>query len=159
MNIRILALTLGATIASLGVASADTVIVSPLDMHGWAFVNDQAGGPCGAPSCEMVNGPANPPAGTGSAHFVITAITQGNILAAALRQGTRFDHITKLTYSTYTASAVGPLAIALQFNVDYDLTDTNTSYQGRIVYEPYNNGAVALNTWQNWDAINGGTGR
>jgi hypothetical protein len=158
MNTRTIAFTVGITMA-LGIATAETVTVSPMNMHGWAFIDDNTNAPCVAPSCEMVNGPATPPAGTGSAHFVITSTSQGNFLGAAIRQGTRLDHITKLTYSTYEASAVGPLAVSLQFPIDFDLTDTNTTYQGRMVYEPYNNGTVVLNLWQSWDAIDGGLGR
>lgn len=159
MNLRLFAFLAGCT-AAIGVATAsETVVVTPVNMHGWAFINDILGGPCVAPNCEMVNGPQNPPAGKGSAHFLLTSRSQGNILAAGIRQGTRLDHIEKLNYSTYETSAAGPLAIALQFVIDFDLTDTNTNYQGRMVYEPYLNGTVALQTWQTWDALDGGNAR
>jgi hypothetical protein len=41
--------------------------------------------------------------------------------------------------------------------VDYDLTDSYTGYQGRLVFEPYQGigGNVPQSTWQNWDATAG----
>jgi hypothetical protein len=48
------------------------------------------------------------------------------------------------------------LAISLQFNVDYDLSDMDGSWQGRLVYEPYLTGATVLTqTWQTWDGMSG----
>ena len=29
------------------------------------------------------------------------------------------------------------LAISLGFDIDYDVTDLNTAYQGRLTFEPY----------------------
>jgi hypothetical protein len=61
----------------------------------------------------------------------------GNALLLADYAGTRFDQITDLHYSTYrqSADAGNNLAVALQFNVDYDLTDASAGYQGRVVFE------------------------
>ena len=45
-----------------------------------------------------------------------------------------------------------------QFDVDYDLNDPATAYQGRLVFEPYLSpaqGAVQQNVWQNWYARGG----
>ena len=46
------------------------------------------------------------------------------------------------------------LAISLQLNVDYDLTDESRTDQGRLVYEPVTNakGTVTQRQWQTWDA-------
>lgn len=46
-------------------------------------------------------------------------------------------------------------AVALQVGVDTDVTDADTSWQGRLVYEPYMNTDLAGNpvtdgTWQTW---------
>jgi hypothetical protein len=126
-------------------------------MNGWAFYDDQAGTLCTATAmCDMVGGPGSPPLGAGSAELSVTATSAGRALILARYQGTRLDHITALHYLTYrqTSDAGNNLAIALQFNVDYDLTDASTGYQGRIVYEPYQSagGTVTQNTWQHWDA-------
>jgi hypothetical protein len=49
-----------------------------------------------------------------------------------------------------------PLAISLQLNVDYNLSDANTAYQGRVVYEPYLTGAIVrTGVWQRWDPMGG----
>jgi hypothetical protein len=73
--------------------------------------------------------------------------------------GTRLDRVTELSYSTYrsTADAGNNLAIALQLNVDYDVTDAAAGYQGRIVYEPYHSygGQVVQGIWQTWNTLTG----
>jgi hypothetical protein len=134
-----------------------TVIVSPATMRGWAFYNDQADAPCTDTSvCRLVQGPGSPSAGTGSAELATGSASDGVALVLQDYKGTRLDSITDLHYSTYrqTADAGNNLAIALQFNVDYDLTDQSAGYQGRLVYEPYQGvgGNVPRNTWQSWDA-------
>jgi hypothetical protein len=134
-----------------------TVVVSPANMRGWAFYNDQADAPCtDTTMCRLVQGPASPPSGTGSAELATAAASDGVALVLQDYKGTRLDSITDLHYSTYrqTADAGNNLAIALQLNVDYDLTDQLAGYQGRLVYEPYQGvgGNVPQNTWQSWDA-------
>ncbi|NWF67581.1 MAG: cadherin-like domain-containing protein, partial [Chloroflexi bacterium] len=69
--------------------------------------------------------------------------------------GTRLDTITNLQYSTYQSSAIPLLALTLQFDMDYDLTDTNTVWQGRLVFEPYFSGTVTPGTWQTWTPLTG----
>jgi hypothetical protein len=104
----------------------------------------------------MVQGPAGGPAGTGSAELATAATSDGKALVLADYAGVRFDRITTLSYATYrqTADAGNNLAISLQFNVDYDLSDGATGYQGRLVFEPYrtSGGTVVSSTWQTWDA-------
>jgi hypothetical protein len=53
--------------------------------------------------------------------------------------GTRLADFTTLSYSTYRQSLDGGnnLAIALQFNVDYDLNDARRGYMGGSSFEPY----------------------
>lgn len=133
------------------------VIVYPDSMRGWVFYDDQRGTACAAGSaCQMVSGPGAPPLGGGSAELADSLATDGKALILPGYGGTRLDQPTALRYSTYRQSndAGNNLAISLQFNVDYDLTDAATGYQGRLVYEPYvgSGGNVPRNTWQNWDA-------
>lgn len=137
--------------------SPGTVVVSPADMHGWSFINDQTGAACtDSSACHLVGGPAPVPAGTGSAELATALSTDGVALAVQLYQGTRLDAITELQYSTYrqTDDAGNNLAVALQLNADFDLTDQAVGYQGRLVFEPYqsNSGRVPQNMWQTWDA-------
>mgnify|MGYP001589043662 CR=1 FL=1 len=80
--------------------------------------------------------------------------TGREILSTLAHAGTRLSNITKLEYSTYhSPSSPGSsiLAIALQFDMDYDLTDANTTWQGRLVFEPYLTGTVTKGAWQTWD--------
>lgn len=128
------------------------VVVSPVTPNGWVFAQETATGSGG-----FVSGPATAPAGLGSAVITVDG-TGGYVLSAALHQGTRFADITALTYSTWqsTGNPNPILAIALQFGVDYDLTDTDASFQGRLVFEPYYTyGTPSLGTWQSWDALAG----
>jgi hypothetical protein len=133
------------------------VVVTPDSMRGWSFFDDQLNVPCTAPSaCHLVAGPSGQPLGIGSAELATPLAADGNALILADYNGIRFDHITSLHYSTFRQSVDqgNNLAIALQFNVDFDLTDGATGYQGRLVFEPYRTagGALPRNTWQDWDA-------
>jgi len=137
--------------------STGAVIVSHDSMHGWTFYDDQHSVACtNATVCDLVQGPAGTPIGSGSAELATSSSSDGPALILADYGGTRFDRITQLRYSTYrqSADAGNNLAIALQFNVDYDLNDQNASWQGRLVFEPYQSagGSVTGNSWQSWDA-------
>ena len=133
------------------------VTVSPGAMHGWSFYNDQNDTPCTDTAvCRMVEGPAGQPLGSGSAFLSTPGVSDGKALVLKDYAGTRFDAITELRYSTFRQSVDSGrnLAIALQVNADYDLTDQSVGYQGRLVYEPYQSapGTVLDTTWQSWDA-------
>ena len=139
--------------------TASTVVVTPSNMNGWAFINDQTNG---AGSGAMVDGPSTAPLGLGSAQLTATSSTDGQILEVAA-PSIKFANLTSLSYSTYQdpANPSTATAIALQFNVDKDVTDADNSWQGRMVYEPYNNngGSVPLGSWSMWDALNSGNGK
>src|SRR5687767_2558491 len=115
-----------AVVASAAAASS-TVVVTPTNMQGWAFAPESGATGSGA----LVTGPETPPLGTGSANLVVNNPADGYILAVADYQGVMLSDIDALEYSTYRTSGGAVLAIALQFNIDYDLTDANTSFQGR----------------------------
>jgi len=119
-------------------------------MVGWAFFQEQPSG-----TGDLVAGPASPPLGTGSAHFTVDATGRMLLLTNAYA-GVRLDQITSLQYSTYqdpASSASSFLATSLQLDIDYDLTDSNTAWQGRLVFEPYYTQAVVKGVWQTWDTI------
>ena len=69
--------------------------------------------------------------------------------------------ITTLSYSTYRTTPTAPTdvkAIALQFPVDNDVTDTDFAFRGRLVFEPYHEpslGPVMAGVWQTWDTLAG----
>ena len=121
------------------------VVVSPKNMKGWSFAQETPNG-----SGMMVRGPERPPLGKGSAQLTVDS-TGGEILGKAGYQGTPLADFSKLTYSTYRQFGAPAFAIALQFNIDRDLTDADESFQGRIVYEPYYTKLVLTGAWQRWD--------
>ena len=101
-------------------------------------------------------GPGTPPLGSGSAHFTVDD-TGREIFGTDRFNGARFDIFTTLSYATYRVFPTdGVLALSLQINTDYDLTDGNVDWQGRLVYEPTNAGLTVLGqTWQTWDTLAG----
>ncbi|MBK7513903.1 MAG: carboxypeptidase regulatory-like domain-containing protein [Chloracidobacterium sp.] len=119
---------------------------------------------------DFVVGPGTPPSGVGSARLVTNTdavpgspYDPGSLKALYTSQfgGVRLDKITSLRYSTYVDSTA-PEANnypALQFNVDFDLTDVSNAWQGRVNYSPNLpgnvNGVVQVDTWQEWDAYAG----
>ncbi len=136
-------------------AAAVNVVVKPSALNGWGFYEEVA-----SATGSFVVGPAPAPLGNGSARMTLDA-TGRELLGTFAYAGVRLDQISVLQYSTYrsSADAGNNLAISLQLDMDYDLTDANTAWQGRLVFEPYLTpgvgGAVLQNTWQTWDALAG----
>jgi hypothetical protein len=136
--------------------AATRVVVSPESMNGWYFWNDKNDTFAGSPG-ELVSGPATPPLGVGSVR--LGPLTDNGetgsghaAIATDAYLGTRLADITSLSYSTYQP---GPtLAIALQFDIRYHTSDTH--YDGRLVFEPYQNltGSVPSG-WQTWSPLAG----
>ena len=136
--------------------ASSTVVVKPSTMNGWYFWNDKDDTFLGSPG-ELVAGPFTPPLGSGSVRLgPLTdsgATAAGHsVIATNAYAGTKLTDITALSYSTYQP---GPtLAIALQFDVRYRTTDV--AYGGRLVFEPYQNGAVSVGSgWQTWSPLSG----
>ncbi len=155
-------LSLGLVSVPSAQAASSTVVVYPGDQHGWIFLDDQNDATATATATgKFVNGPSNPPLGTGSVELTTSGPSDGQIIKLpAVYQGVKLADITTLKYSTYqaTTNTSNVLAIALQFDVDKDVTDTDNLYQGRVVFEPYNNNngvTVPLGVWTEWDALIG----
>jgi hypothetical protein len=146
-------------------AHANPVVVSPEDMAGWAFLTTSGDG-----SAEFVDGPENPPMGTGSVRLATG--THGH-LSAQIRnahfQGIGLGELTALSYWTYGISWDGQRLPYLVLNVDlngdgvFDLDEDDL-----LFFEPIfqtattgnpalpSQAPVALATWQSWDALAGG---
>ena len=135
----------------LAAARASSVVVSPANMNGWGFVDDLTDLPIAG---AFTPGPMTPPLENGSAELAVDS-TGREILGTQAYSGTRLDQISALTYSAYRTSGTTALAVSLQFDIDYDLTDAITSYQGRLVFEPYLVGSPATGVWQSWNALPG----
>lgn len=134
---------------------AVTYTVTPNNYLGWFFYNDETDvidNTLGT----FVAGPSSPLAGVGSAEMTVSG-TQRRNLATYQFSGTPLADITELKFSTYqpsTNTGNDEYAAYLNFNVDFDGSDT---WQRRLVFVPRVNGAVSQDTWQTWDAFDGGT--
>src|SRR5689334_18838766 len=132
-------------------ATSGTIVVTPANMAGWRWMEEDSS----AGSGMLVTGPAIPPVGSGSAKIAVDA-TGRFILSNLAYAGTRLADITSLAYSSFSEGASAILAPSLNFDIDYDLTDANTAWQGRLVYEPYQDGSVIVpGTWQTWSPMTG----
>lgn len=139
-----LLLTLGVPVS---VMAAGTTVVTPTNMQDWAFIQEIANG-----SGSMVLGPETPPLGTGSAELRVDS-TGREILLNNNFAGTKLSDITTLGYSTYRQTGSDPLAISLQLDIDTNSTDAITTWQGRLVYEPYFTHTVIADEWQTWNTL------
>lgn len=152
------------------VSYGGTVVVSPGNMGSWAFgTADNTGTPPGNPGdiAQMVNGPATPPLGTGSAQLS-TAPGHGDeaaFISTSAYDGIALSNLTSLSYSTYDTANNGSQFPYIQLSV----ATTGTGPADDILFfePPYQNpssgnpslpnqGATAMNTWQLWDAKVGG---
>ena len=108
-------------------------------------------------------GPMTPPLGTGSARLNTTATGKYLFFSTAFNSAAALplSQITELSYSSYAVDPSNALNLpSLQIGIDYDSTDANTGFQGRLVFEPANNTTApnqmpAQNQWQTWNAVNG----
>ncbi len=139
---------IGMVVALVIAAAGCKLVVTPNAPNGWSFVNEGSNG-----SGYYVNGPGDPPAGRGSALLTIDG-TGREAVATGLFSGRRLDTFTTLKYSTYQAFSGSPNeTLYLQFDVDYDSTDSSTVYQGRLVYVPSASQTVLPKTWQEWNTM------
>lgn len=126
------------------------------DITKWFFYNDETDvidNGLGS----FVFGPATAVLGNGSAQASVTGSQRRNIATYQFKD-VKLSDIKTLRFSTFSQSAGNGSPLAersayLNFNVDFDNSDT---WQKRLVYLPSINGAVVNDTWQSWDAIDGG---
>jgi hypothetical protein len=141
---------LGLVVALVALAAGCKLVVTPAASNGWAFINEGSNG-----SGYFVNGPGTPPAGRGSALLTIDGTGREGI-ATGLFTGRQLNTVSQLKYSTYQVTSGSPNeTLYLQFDVDYDSTDSSTAYQGRLVFVPSAAFTVTPGVWQNWDTMTG----
>jgi hypothetical protein len=140
---------------------ASITVVTPGNMDGWAFHKTDPAVTYGAgdATTEMVNGPATPPLGTGSAHFNTGS---DGFQSAQLRlsswSGTLLSSLTSLAYSTYATAWNGqqlPYLTIWLSNGDRLWFEPDFSSAGAGNGNPSPQPDAALNVWQDWDALNG----
>lgn len=127
-----------------------TVVQTPIGGT-WAYYDDVTNAVI--PGYDYVFGPAGGPLPAGSARLQSGAGALKGLFTQDYNN-TKLANITTLSYSTYVHGSASNEP-TLQFNVDYDLDDSDESYQGRVVYVPSQNGTVSADTWQNWNALTG----
>jgi hypothetical protein len=141
-------------IAALGLvmaptAGATTENVGALTVNGWFGFNEGPNGSVG--TTQLVPGPGTPPAGAGSAKLTVDSTGRASLGTNAYR-GTKLSQITALNFWFYQATSAGNGYPVLQFDIDYNLNDGNTAFQGRLSSL---HGAAPLNTWTNVNALTG----
>ncbi len=161
-----------AVVLMASTALADTTVtVTPGSMDGWAFYSTNSSGivGTGTGTGQMVNGPATPPLGTGSANLNVGAANgdQSVQLRNSDWAGTKLSDLTALSYSTYATSYNGAQLPYLTIWICYTASCPG-GRNDRLWFEPtYSSstagngnpftaqGPVALNTWQTWDTLTG----
>lgn len=128
------------------------------DNSAWFFYNDETDTIDNSLGSFVV-GPDTAPLGNGSVQISVTG-TQRRNLATYQFAGTKLDDISTLKFSTYNSSSGNAGSVNrsgyLNFNVDFNGTDT---WQSRLVFVPSTNGTVLQDTWQSWDALQGGSAK
>lgn len=135
----------------------EPTIVTEDAMQGWLFEHQDLNAANGAPVAAFVNGPAVPASGYGS---LKQTVLQGDksALITANHNGLALSALDALSYSTYVSTSTAPVyPAAMKLAVD---KDANGTADTTLVFEPaeqvsYGGTAVAANTWQTWDALNG----
>lgn len=133
-------------------------VVSPANLRGWRFIRETPGPEQVIPPTFEV-GPGDPPFGNGSAELKVTEPpAAGKILAANIFVGTPLADLETLEYSVHVTSATSNTAPSLQLGIDFDSTDGNDGWQGRMVYVPSETAPFPQGQWITIDALadNGG---
>jgi hypothetical protein len=107
----------------------------------------------------FVAGPATPPAGNGSFQISTPDGTAKATIFNYDHFGTALSDIDAIAYSTYRTA--GSLQQVASLNVQVDANGADAGGFTTLVFEPVYNtgqGTVTNDTWQSWDAFNGGNG-
>jgi hypothetical protein len=144
-----------AAVPAAATAATTTETVYP-DSTSWTSADTRAPG-----SFDFVAGPAAAPLGSGSLHLITPDGSSKVNIANGLLTGDSLADVDALSYFTYRSSAStgSPVQVpSLQLAVsDPQATGGFTT----LVFEPVYNtdqGTIADDTWQQWDARNGGQG-
>lgn len=105
----------------------------------------------------FVQGPGNPPSGCSSIVFNTPNSIDKAFIYNFDQVGTLLSSITALSYATYQSTGISYQVTGLNLEVDFD--GPGSAGKSVLVFEPVyntNQGNIIANTWQTWDALNGG---
>lgn len=151
-----------ALLAIAAFAGAQEIKVTDTNLGNWAYQPQDVCGGVYTGSIDFEVGPGTPPIPIGS--LEMRTGTNGNSSPRFWLDGwagTRLDALTELTYSAYTEQSFdGRQAPYLRLYLDFD---GNGSADNNIQFEPAYQiylappgQALVEDTWQTWDALNGG---
>jgi hypothetical protein len=135
-------------------AATTTETVSS-DSTSWQSADTRAPG-----TFDFVFGPAAAPLGNGSLHLTTPDSTAKVNLGNTQLAGTPLADIDALSYETYRSSASTDSSVqapSLQISVTGSSAQSASGF-ATLVYEPVYNGTITDDTWQHWDAFDGGDG-
>ena len=137
-------------VLSKNAGAVSAITVTPDSNQGWAGIDDNGQGG----SLSFVNGPVTAPLGSGSAQLSVSTSSQGYLLAKSAYGGLKLSDLTTLSYDAYIQQGNNTIVPSLQFNIVANAS-TDTSWQGRLVYEPYQSSTVTDGVWQSHNALAG----
>jgi hypothetical protein len=110
-------------------------------------------------SYNFVTGPANPPLGVGSLELSTVDSNGKQQHLETQQQGSAVANVDSMSYSTYRHGTSTALPVQ-DPAINMEIFTSGSSGYTTLVFEPVYNidqGPVVNDTWQNWDAYNGGT--
>jgi hypothetical protein len=148
-----------ATALYVSLASAAIVQVTPGNPGDWITATTGAGA-----AVDFEVGPATPPVGSGSLSLSIGVDGGASAQARNIQySGLQLDDLSGLTYSTHVTQWVDGQVPYVILNIDYtgdatvdDQIFFEPVYQTATFFPSNPQPAPVLNTWQTWDALNGG---
>lgn len=129
------------------------------NMQGWVFVNE-TGRDCSTPDCELQI-VAQSVAGDGSARLALSDIQdplRRSMLFAPLGRGQQLRQLRALSYSAYVWDITSsPYTPAVAIPIDFDLTDKDNAWQGRMIFNPawHPSFVDVREEWRTFDAVQG----
>lgn len=161
---RGLLITVAIWAGAVASASAATTVVHPGDLDGWQISTIDDGDGTNTASTAFVTGPATPPLGQGSLQLSLGADGGDAAQAANTRyHGVRVADVGGLSYATHVAPGGTGQAPYIILRVDLDNNGTTDDlwffepvYQSATFFPSNPQPPVMDDTWQTWDARNGG---
>ena len=130
------------------------VLADALHGAGWDAGSGQCSGSVHVGQVSNQLGPGFPPLGTGSVGFAVGFDSLGLPLAYNTNyDGVALSDLTALSYWTFTSSLSAPdNAVFVVLNVD---VNGDMLADDQLIFLPSQQGTIQLNTWQDWNALDG----